>query len=279
MARTKRMTVRRGEVTPGVSSNGAPPAGSLEEPHIRALLKRVATGEVTVEQATQALKMLPCEELGFATLDHHRTLRRNFPEVVYCAGKTPAQVASIMEHMAQRSTRLLGTRATPAHAAAVRRVLPEIEYNASARTLALNRAGPASKTGVAILAAGTSDLSVAEEAAVTLAMMGYAAQRIYDVGVAGLQRLLRRVEDIRKARVIVVVAGMDGALPSVVGGLVACPVIAVPTSVGYGASFGGVAALLTMLNSCTPGIGVVNIDNGFGAGYLAGTIADMGDAR
>jgi NCAIR mutase (PurE)-related protein len=216
--------------------------------------------------------LLPYEDLGFATLDHHRTFRKGFPEVIYCAGKSASQVAAIAERLARRGPRLLGTRATPEQYAAARRRVRGLRYDATARVLYLERARKPRLPGVIVVAAGTSDLCVAEEAAFTLQVMGHAPDRLYDVGVAGLHRLMRHAARLQSANVVIAVAGMEGALPSVIGGLVSAPVVAVPTSVGYGANFGGLAALLAMLNSCAPGLAVVNVDNGFGAGYLAGVI-------
>ncbi len=237
------------------------------------LLERVRSGEVTTAAALDQLRLLPYEDLYDAKLDHHRALRTGFPEVIFCQGKTPEQVARIFAHLAERGDTVLGTRASPEMAAATLELTPEATYHALPRCLTLQRRPDAPlRPGVALVSAGTADLPVAEEAALTAAMMGQGVDRIYDVGVAGIHRLLTHVERIRAARVVVVVAGMEGALASVVGGLVEAPVIAVPTSVGYGASFGGLAALLTMLNSCASGVGVVNIDNGFGAGVLAAAI-------
>ncbi len=245
----------------------------LNEEHIRILLNRVAGGEQTVDEAVASLRTLPYEDLGFAKIDHHRELRRGFPETIYCAGKTPEQVAEIASRLVMKSTRMLGTRASREQYAAAQRRVPELEYDETARAIWLDREPQrARKSGVVLVAAGTSDLPVAEEAALTLDLMGHAARRIYDVGVAGLHRLLGHVEELRQANVVIVCAGMEGALPSVVGGLISAPLIAVPTSVGYGASFNGLAALLGMLNSCAPGVGVVNIDNGYGAGHLAAAI-------
>lgn len=244
-----------------------------DEQSIRRLLAKVASREQTVDDALADLRTLPFEDLGFAKIDHHRELRRGCPEVIYCSGKTPRQVAQIARQMAARSPRVLGTRAAPEHADAVRAEVGDIQYDGVSRCLWLDREPDrARRRGVALVAAGTSDLPVAEEAAVTLNLLGHAPERVYDVGVAGLHRLLGHLTLLRKASVVIVVAGMEGALPGVVAGLVAAPVIAVPTSVGYGASFGGLAALLGMLNSCSPGVAVVNIDNGFGAAYLASLI-------
>ena len=225
-----------------------------------------------MDDALASLRSLPYEDLGFAKLDHHRELREGFPEVVLGIGKTPAQVAVIAERISARSGRALITRVSAEHFAAVAALVPDAVYHADARLITVERDPAARVPGVMVLCAGTADLPVAEEAAITAEMMGNAVERHYDVGVAGIHRLLDRIEQLRRARVLVVVAGMEGALPSVVAGLVSTPVIAVPTSVGYGASFGGLAALLAMLNSCAAGVAVVNIDNGFGAGYMAALI-------
>jgi NCAIR mutase (PurE)-related protein len=253
---------------------GAPAtAGPRAFDGLRALLDAVAAGETPVDEAVRSLRAVPAEELGFATLDHDRALRKGFPEVVFCAGKTPVQAAEIVARLSRAGSRVLATRASAEHFRAARRRVRGLRYDAVARAMWLERLPRRSRlAGVAVVAAGTSDVPVAEEAALTLDLMGHAASRIYDVGVAGLHRLIRHAATLRAAHVLIVVAGMEGALPSVVGGLVAAPVIAVPTSIGYGASFGGLAALLAMLNSCAPGVAVVNIDNGFGAGYLAATI-------
>ena len=236
-------------------------------------------GRVGVDEALESLRTLPYEDLGFAKLDHHRELREGFPEVVLGTGKTPAHVAVIAERIAARSGRLLVTRASPEQMAAVAERVPDAVYHADARAITVERTTTSRAPGIMVLCAGTADLPVAEEAALTAEMMGNAVERHYDVGVAGIHRLLDRVEQLRRARALVVVAGMEGALPSVVAGLVSTPVIAVPTSVGYGASFGGLAALLAMLNSCAAGVGVVNIDNGFGAGYLAALINRREEGR
>lgn len=242
------------------------------ESALHEMLARVRSGALPIAEALQRLKHLPFEEMQSATLDHHRMLRKGFAEVIYCAGKTPAQVAEIASRLAARSPTLLGTRATPRHYAAARRRVRGLHFDPLARVLWLDRDPQPGHPGVVVIAAGTSDLPVAEEAALTLQVMGHQPVRIRDVGVAGLHRLLKHLPVFQNARVIVAVAGMEGALPSVIAGLVAAPVIAVPTSVGYGASFGGVTALLAMLNSCASGLSVVNIDNGFGAGYMAAMI-------
>ncbi len=241
---------------------------------VRDLLARVADGTLAIEQAVQALAVDPIESLGHTTVDHHRTLRQGYPEVIFGAGKTPAQIVEVAERIAARGDGVLATRVSDEAAAALGAAMPGIEWNPVARTahLAGREAPDPGRGSVCIVTAGTSDLPVAEEAAVTAAALGNAVVRVTDVGVAGLHRLLARRDELLSAAVVIVVAGMDGALPSVVGGLVAGPVIAVPTSVGYGASFGGVAALLTMLNSCAAGVTVVNIDNGFGAAVAASRI-------
>jgi NCAIR mutase (PurE)-related protein len=245
----------------------------MEQERVRALLDAVRTGETSIDEALERLSTLPFEDLGFATLDHHRALRRGFPEVVFCQGKTPQQVATIMARLAERSAAVLATRAAPETFAVVQEALPGARYHELAHCITVQRgAGRPPLEGIAVVSAGTSDLPVAEEAVVTAELMGHAVERIYDVGVAGLHRLLARLEQLRRARVVIVVAGMEGALPSVVAGLLDVPVIAVPTSVGYGAHFGGLTALLGMLNSCSSGVAVVNIDNGFGAGTLAAMI-------
>ena len=246
----------------------------LNEQTLRALLTRVAQREQRVDDALELLRILPFEEVdGFAKIDHHRDLRRGFPEVVYCAGKTPEQTAQIIARLAERARRVLGTRATAEHYQAAATLVPELKHDPVGRTIWMDRDPDLSrKSGVVLAAAGTSDLPVAEEAAITLDLMGHAPRRLYDIGVAGLQRVLHHLPILRRANVVIVIAGMEGALPGVVAGLIEAPVIAVPTSVGYGASFNGLAALLGMLNSCSPGVGVVNIDNGYGAAHLAAAI-------
>ena len=234
------------------------------------LLEDVRDGKIDPQAAYERLRSLPYEDLGFARLDHHRVMRQGFPEVVFGEGKTPEQIAQIMLRLVSRSPRAMATRAAPEAYAAVREVAPDAVYHAEARAIVIDRAPDEPKTpGVLVVTGGTTDIPVAEEAALTAELLGSRVKRLYDVGVAGLHRLLDQSRELQQARVIVVVAGMEGALASVVGGLVAAPVIAVPTSVGYGASFGGLAALLAMLNSCASGVAVVNIDNGFGAGYLS----------
>jgi NCAIR mutase (PurE)-related protein len=244
---------------------------------LRALLDEVARGTLDPHAAERTLlselRGRPFEDLGFARVDHHRTIRNGFPEVVLGLGKTPAQIAGIAAEIVRRGSTLLVTRASEAAYAEVRAVAPAAEYYADAGIIALRQQDVTPGKGrMLIIAAGTSDLPVAEEAARTAELMGNEIERLYDVGVAGIHRLLGERARLDAARVIIVVAGMEGALPSVVSGLVAVPVIAVPTSIGYGASFGGLAALLGMLNSCASGVSVVNIDNGFGAANIASLI-------
>ncbi|OYT74047.1 MAG: 1-(5-phosphoribosyl)-5-amino-4-imidazole-carboxylate carboxylase [Armatimonadetes bacterium JP3_11] len=244
----------------------------MEVDRLRALLNEVAHGTVSVEEALARLRDLPFQNLQFARIDHHRALRKGFPEVVFCQGKTPEQVAEIVARLAERG-RVLATRASEVHAHAVQARLPDAVYHPLARAITLGEPPPAPESPYGVVcAAGTADIPVAEEAVLTARMMGARVETLYDVGVAGIHRLLEHLPLLQGARGVVVVAGMEGALPSVVGGLVPCPVIAVPTSVGYGAHFGGLAPLLTMLNACAPGVVVVNIDNGFGAGYCLGLI-------
>ncbi|HTE84459.1 MAG TPA: nickel pincer cofactor biosynthesis protein LarB [Dehalococcoidia bacterium] len=244
----------------------------MDENRLRQLLASVRDQRVGLDEALTALRDLPYEDLGYARVDHHRALREGLPEVVLGIGKSPDQIAGIAQSLAARNDRLLVTRASEEAYEAVRRVLPEAEYRHISRTIVLNRRPQPLMAGVALLCAGTADLPVADEAAVTAELIGSAVDRLYDVGVAGIHRLFAVLPRIRAARAIIVVAGMEGALPSVVAGLIATPVVAVPTSVGYGASFSGVTALLSMLNSCAAGVSVVNIDNGFGAGYIAAMI-------
>jgi NCAIR mutase (PurE)-related protein len=237
------------------------------------LLKAYRKGKIGREKVLQAFQAAPIAELGFANVDMHRGLRKGFPEVIFAAGKTPSQVEAIAQKVLERDRRVLITRATPDHARVVRRRWPKAVHHELARCLVIEDEPLKKRPGtVAVICAGTSDLPVAEEAAVTAEVMGNTVARVHDVGVAGLHRLLPHLEVIQTANVLVVVAGMEGALPSVVAGLVRRPLIAVPTSVGYGASFGGLAALLGMLNSCGSGVTVVNIDAGFNAGYAASQI-------
>ncbi len=268
----------------------------MDEQKLRELLARVQTGDAPIDEAIAALRTLPFEDIGFAKIDHHRVLRHGFPEVIYCPGKSTPQILAIAERLRVSGSKVLATRAAPEVAAAFLTAYPAAVYHEAARILVLSEGVGVRVSGVGnadnadaiqnqdvptpdtrpptpgivlVCAAGTADFPVAEEAAVTLAELGSPVERLYDVGVAGLHRLLAHQDRLLAANVLIVVAGMEGALASVVGGLVARPVIAVPTSVGYGSSFGGFAALLAMLNSCASGVGVVNIDNGFGAAVLA----------
>jgi pyridinium-3,5-biscarboxylic acid mononucleotide synthase len=240
---------------------------------LRKLFEQVRKGQLSSDEAVQRLRHLPFEDIGFAKVDHHRALRQGMPEVIFSQGKTPRQVADIFSRLAKHGGNVLATRATSEQFEAVASRVAKAEYRPLARAIILKRDRKRYGKGiVAVVSAGTSDIPVAEEAVITAEMMGNEVQHIYDVGVAGIHRLLAHRVSLSKARVIVVCAGMEGALPSVVGGLVGVPVIAVPTSVGYGAAFEGLAALLGMMNSCASNVSVVNIDNGFGAGYVASLI-------
>ena len=257
----------------------------MDNAHLRELLKNVADGSVSVKEAEERLKLLPFEDLDFANIDNHRSLRTGYPEVVFCQGKTKEQVGIIMTRLSEENDVVLGTRAEREQYEEVLRTLGNTEngkdvtaeYHEAARIISVCRKDREDKKDdtlrtIAVVTAGTADIPVAEEAAVTAEMLGNPVDRIYDVGVAGIHRLFANLERIRNANVVIVIAGMEGALASVVGGLVDKPVIAVPTSIGYGANLGGLSALLSMLNSCANGVGIVNIDNGFGAGYLASSI-------
>jgi pyridinium-3,5-biscarboxylic acid mononucleotide synthase len=237
------------------------------------LLEQFRSGAVPLDTVLKAFQAAPLVDLGFANVDTHRGLRKGFPEVIFGAGKTPEQCVEIARSILARDTCVLVTRITPDHATAFLKAFPEAVHHESARCLTLERPALKKRAGtVAIVCAGTSDLPVAEEAAVTAEIMGNTVERIYDVGVAGLHRLLAKLDQIQSANVVIAVAGMEAALPSVLSGLIGRPLIGVPTSTGYGTSFGGVASLLSMLNSCSSGVTVVNIDNGFGAGYAASQI-------
>lgn len=240
---------------------------------LKKLFRQVQKGKLSPDEAVQKLQHMPFEDLGFAKVDHHRAVRAGMPEVIFSQGKTATHVATIFERLAQRKNNVLATRATVAQYEEVRVRVPKANYHELARCITLAQDSKKYGKGrIAVVSAGTSDIPVAEEAVVTAEIMGNDVDHVYDVGVAGIHRLLANREVIARARVVVVCAGMEGALPSVVGGLVGVPVIAVPTSVGYGASFNGLAALLGMLNSCASNVSVVNIDNGFGAGYVASMI-------
>jgi NCAIR mutase (PurE)-related protein len=245
----------------------------LNAESIRKLFQQVRSGKITPDAAVARLRHLPFEDLGFAKVDHHRALRAGMPEVILGEGKTPAQVAEIFARLAKHGSNVLATRASKKQFAAVKKKVRGAEYRDLARAIVLQRDPKKYGKGIiAVVSAGTSDIPVAEEAVVTAEIMGNDVEHFYDVGVAGIHRLLANREALTRARVVIVCAGMEGALPSVVGGLVGAPVIAVPTSVGYGSSFEGLAALLGMLNSCASNVSVVNIDNGFGAGYVASLI-------
>jgi pyridinium-3,5-biscarboxylic acid mononucleotide synthase len=245
----------------------------MDSQALRKLFDEVRKNRISPDEAVERLRHMPFEDLGFAKIDHHRALRQGTPEVIFAQGKTPGQVAGIFTRLAVHGRNVLATRATEEQYAAVATNLPQAEYRPLARAIVLKRDRKKHGKGViVVVSAGTSDIPVAEEAVVTAELMGNNVQHIYDVGVAGIHRLLAHRGALAKARVIVVCAGMEGALPSVVGGLVGVPVIAVPTSVGYGAAFKGLAALLGMMNSCASNVSVVNIDNGFGAGYVASLI-------
>ncbi len=240
---------------------------------LKQYLHEFQQGKRSLDEILTTLERLPFESLDFATIDHHRSLRQGFPEVIFCEGKTPAQVAHIGARIAERKSPLLATRASREHYTALKRKIRSATFHPAARVIsAFEPKRPAGKDFVLVVTAGTSDIPVAEEAMITIGMFGHRAEHLYDVGVAGIHRILTRAELLRTARAIIVVAGMEGALASVVGGLVSVPVIAVPTSVGYGANYKGLSALLGMLNSCAAGVTVVNIDNGFGAGFAASVI-------
>jgi hypothetical protein len=245
----------------------------MESKALQQLLEQVSTGKVSPQDAYSSLKTFFYEDIKFAKIDHYRTVRTGYPEVIFCQGKTVDQITSIMQRLKEREPdrNILATRAVPEVYRATEKIIPEVQYNELAKVMYVQRTGPtcASEDYILVMSAGTADIPVAEEAALTAELMGYNVRRLYDVGVAGLHRLLDHLDLITSARVIIAVAGMEGALPSVVGGLVDKPVIAVPTSIGYGANLKGISALLSMLNGCAAGVTVVNIDNGFGAGYAA----------
>jgi len=244
----------------------------LSKKYIKSILNKLYSKKTSVKNALEALKNLPYENMGFAKLDHHRAFRKGFGEVVYCENKTHDQVKKIVKVLLRHGNPLLFTRANKSLYNFLKKDFPVLKYNEPGRVVYLKKGGLKNKKKVLILTAGTSDIPVAEEARITLEVMGNRVKTIYDVGVAGIHRLLDNLPEISKANVIIVVAGMEGALGSVIGGLTDKPIIAVPTSVGYGSSFKGIAPLLTMMNSCAPGVTVVNIDNGFGAGYFASMI-------
>ena len=243
---------------------------------VEKLLKNVKNGGTSVDEALDVLKNFPYTDLGFAKIDNHREMRTGYPEIIYCAGKTTDQVKEIVRVMSEKENNVIGTRANQEMYDAVKSIIPDAVYYPMARIISVQKKKPASpETRIAVITAGTSDMPVAEEAAITAELLGNKVLRIYDSGVAGIHRLVDKLPEIRSCRVIIVIAGMEGALASVVGGLVDKPVIAVPTSVGYGANFGGISALLAMLTSCSTGVTVVNIDNGFGAAFSASMINRM----
>jgi hypothetical protein len=243
---------------------------------VEKLLNDVKNGETTVDKALEVLKNFPYTDLGFARIDHHREMRTGYPEIIYCAGKSVEQVKEIVRVMSERENNVIGTRANQEMFEAVKSIIPSAVYYPMARIISVQKKKPETpESSIAVITAGTSDMPVAEEAAITAELLGNKVVRIYDAGVAGIHRLVDKLPEIRSCRVVVVIAGMEGALASVVGGLVDKPVIAVPTSVGYGANFGGISALLAMLTSCSTGVTVVNIDNGFGAGFSASMINKM----
>ena len=247
----------------------------MQEKDIKTLLEQVKNAEISIDEAAETLKDLPYKDMGFANIDNHRVLRTGYPEVIFCQGKTPEQVRDIMCELVKKGGNIMGTRATAEDYEAVKEALPQAVFFETARIIAVideQKKVNENLPTVAVVTAGTADIPVAEEAAVTAEILGNKVNRIYDVGVAGIHRLFDKLPQIREADVVIAVAGMEGALASVVGGLVDSPVIAVPTSIGYGANLGGISALLSMLNSCANGVAVVNIDNGFGAAYMAAVI-------
>ncbi len=255
----------------------------MTEDQLRDLIKEVKEGNRDVDAVVSALRALPYEDLGYARIDHHRALRKGFPEVVFCEGKTEAQVVEILQRLSARNPRVMATRANAKMFATVQAAIPNARYFDSARIISIENT-PRDTPGkdepyILVASAGTVDIPVAEEAAVTAEILGSQVKRVYDVGVAGLHRLLSQRTELERANVVVAVAGMDGVMPTIIAGLVECPVIAVPTSVGYGTGLGGVAAVLAMLNSCAAGITVVNIDNGFGAGWSAHLVNERNRVR
>jgi len=252
----------------------------MNSAYLRELLERVKEGKTDIDEALNKLKHFPYEECGFAKIDHHRSLRKGFPEVVFCQGKTVEQAVEIIERLSLSSNTILATKANPEVFTAVQKITPKARYHDLARLIVVENESTKKNVGYILVATGgTADIPVAEEAAITAEAMNNKVERLYDVGVAGLHRLLDHEKKLSDAKVIIAIAGMEGALAGIIAGLVDKPVIAVPTSVGYGASFEGLAALLSMLNACAPGISVVNIDNGFGAGYLASFINHIGEEK
>ncbi|MFA5864910.1 MAG: nickel pincer cofactor biosynthesis protein LarB [Phycisphaerae bacterium] len=252
----------------------------MDQETLKTMLEKLASGKLSVDTALERLTHFPSEDIGFAHVDHHRSIRCGFPEVIFCPGKTTDQIVEIFKRLAKGGGNILATRGNESAYEAVKKILPDVRFNPLSRCIALRQKPANLSTGtVGVICAGTSDVPVAEETRETLEIMDQQVETFYDVGVAGLHRLLAKSARLRQMSVLVVIAGMEGALPSVVGGLVSAPVIAVPTSIGYGASFNGIAALLGMLNSCAANVTVVNIDNGFGAGYVAALINRLAEKQ
>jgi len=251
----------------------------MEKEEIKSILEQFKSGQMEIKEVLDKLKHFPYDDLGFAKIDSQRQLRKGFPEVIFCQGKTIEQIIKIAKRIKETGGKIVATRSTPEVYQEIRKIIPEVTYFKEARIVAVEEKKKVSSKYILVVSGGTADIPVAEEAAVIAELMGNRVERLYDVGVAGLHRLLTNSKKMLAANVLIVVAGMEGALPSVVGGLVDKPIIAVPTSIGYGASFKGFSALLTMLNSCAPGLAVVNIDNGFGAGYMASLINHLNEVK
>ena len=251
----------------------------MNKKEIGKILEQFKSGQIGIEEVLENLKHFPYDDLGFAKIDTQRQLRKGFPEVIFCQGKTLEQITKIVKRIKETKGKIVATRAAPEVYREIKKIIPEATYFKEARIVAVEEKKKVSFKFILVVSGGTADIPVAEEAAVIAELMGNRVERLYDVGVAGLHRLLTNSKKLLAANVLIVVAGMEGALPSVVGGLVDKPIIAVPTSVGYGASFKGLSALLTMLNSCAPGLAVVNIDNGFGAGYIASLINQLNEVK
>jgi NCAIR mutase (PurE)-related protein len=251
----------------------------MDKEEIKRILQQFKSGQMEIKEVLDKLKHFPYNDLGFAKIDSHRQLRKGFPEVIFCQGKTVEQIIKIAKRIKETGGKIVATRATPEVYREIKKIIPELTYFKEARIVAVEEKKKVSSKYILVVSGGTADIPVAEEAAVIAELMGNRVERLYDVGVAGLHRLLTNSKKLLAANVLIVVAGMEGALPSVVGGLADKPIIAVPTSVGYGANFQGFSALLTMLNSCAPGLAVVNIDNGFGAGYMASLINHLNEVK
>jgi len=251
----------------------------MNKKEIEKVLQQFKSGQIEIKEVLEKLKHFPYDDLGFAKIDSQRQLRKGFPEVIFCQGKTIEQITKIARRIKETNGKIVATRAVPEVYREIKKIIPEVNYFKEARIVAVEEKKKVSSKFILVVSGGTADIPVAEEAAVIAELMGNRVERLYDVGVAGLHRLLTNSKKLLTANVLIVAAGMEGALPSVVGGLVDKPIIAVPTSVGYGASFQGLSALLTMLNSCAPGLAVVNIDNGFGAGYMASLINQLNEVK